>query len=405
MDFGSEGFDLTRRETKCALVPRSVLCLSSAMAEAAVIEASVDKLLSESRNDVELPGALVASLKEYLLKTLQVKEVSRDAPSSTEEWVNSASEAWELSHSGALPALMASRVKRWALTETFEVEKSKAPACLPPGLGATAKASTYDLIASELGVSPAQIHEDFDAHQVSSHTRSVALSDMKAQGMLPSRILGLSLAMETGSARPDSEIVGMGYGNEIGVSSLVKDLRKAGKDILSELLKEGKMHRIQLHLNGVIRDLGVHQRVREVALLSAWMGEWTLMFVNEDAMAVAYLKEYLKIYAGRGLPVEFDFRIYFRAMKAYGKDGEAFKELAKEVKGLKGNISQLTDQCSSHKAKITQLQSTVDALKSKVNISEGGGAKGIVCNYCKKKGHFARDCPKKKEDEEEEDEK
>ena len=119
------------------------------------------------------------------------------------------------------------------------------------------------------------------------------------------------------------------------------------------------------------------------------------MLAGEDTVAIAYLSEYVRTYPGRGLPTEFDFRIYFRVMKGYGASGsEAVKELAKTVKALQGTVGQLTEQCSSHKKKI-------DGLQTK---AAGGGfdrktGKVGPCHICGKMGHLAKDCPDKEDEE------
>ena len=363
-------------------------------------ESKVADALAAERNDTSLQGLLASKLAEYLIGTLKVKEVPRDLPETIEEWATAASEAFK----GDLPAPFEARLKRWlAGSEAVKVGPGLTP---PSGLGGAKGGTTpgpLSLVAAELGTTPASIQDDFDKLSITTHTRDKAIADMKSQGMLPTRTFALSVSMETGRVHSVAELAGMTYGSDVRATSLVKDLRKAKIPLLSTALEGGKMTTVLSHLNGLLRDLAAHGQMHEAALLSGWMQEWQQMFSAEDAIAIAYLIEYLRVYPGRGLPTPFDYGIMFRVQKASGTTGSSeVKELAKEVKSMKNTINNLQEQCASLKKKGEASARQLEAVQR--NNRGPGNNPNVVCNHCGEKGHIARFCPNKdtKQDDEKE---
>jgi len=356
-------------------------------------EDQVVAYLREECNECELQGVLVEAMADYLLGTLAVKEVPKDLPGTVDEWKATAQEAFLEKHEKDLPAPLEARLKRW-LAGRMAKGHGDAVAGSPPlktfGGAGGATPGPMALIAAELGVTPGQVQDDFDECAISSHTRDKAFSDIKAQGMLPSRILALSVALETGRVHPPSEMVGMVYGCDPRASTLVKDMRKAKIPLLSKALEEKHLPTVVSHINGLLRDLAAHGKMHEAALLSGWFQEWSQMFQGEEKLAISYLGEFLRVYPGRGLPTAFDFSIMFRVQKALGAGGgKEVEELAKELKSLKGTVNNLQEQCASMKKKNEAASRAIE------NLQRGGGGKAVVCHICGKEGHIARNCPSK----------
>ena len=365
------------------------------------VETKIVDLLNEERNDCFLPGGLVAALKDYLIGTLKVKEVPRDLPDTVEEWLAAAQEAFAKD----LPKLFEARLKRWLAGSGAAPKSGSGPhGGLSPSHGMSAGGTTpgpFSLLAAELGTTPGAIQDDFDELSITTHTRDKAISDMKTQGMLPTRTFALSLSLETGRVHPSSELKGMTCGCDVRATTLVKDLRKAKIPLLSTALESEKMATVNSHLNGLLRDLAAHGQMHEAALLSGWMQEWSQMFALEDKLAIAYLIEYFRVYPGRGLPTPFDYGIMFRVQKSMGGTGASeLKELAKEVKTLKNTLNNVQEQCASLKKKGEELKRQVEASGRRQPGT--GFAANVTCNLCGKKGHFARDCPERNKDETEE---
>ena len=359
----------------------------------AVIESQLALFLAEERNGTSLPGALVEPLIEHLMERWKVKKVPGDLPEVLEEWLSCATEAFE-AKSSTMPSGFEMRLRRYFKGDAG-LGLLAGKMTPPPKSGGGPPESAYAVVALEVNSTPGVIEQQFTDHQVNGHTRINAIADMKSEGLTLTQILALSVGLETGKIVPSAEVESMVYGGDVRVCNMVKELRRSEVPTLSSLLKAGKMQPVISHLTALLRDFSLHGLMREAALLSSWMQEWQQMLAGEDTVAIAYLSEYVRTYPGRGLPTEFDFRIYFRVMKGYGASGsEAVKELAKTVKALQGTVGQLTEQCSSHKKKI-------DGLQTK---AAGGGfdrktGKVGPCHICGKMGHLAKDCPDKEDEE------
>lgn len=377
---------------------RERLLLQLEMAEGgSAVEALVELTLDAERHGVYLQGGLVEPLLKHLVHTLNVKRVPRDLPESLEEWMKCAEEAFE-ADSKELPGAFEVRLRRWVRGDGLGLGGAASTKEMPPTKsvgGLLGGKGSYDLIGIELGMTSMAVEEQFGEHNIDLHTRPHAVSDMKAQGMSLTQILALTVGLETGKLHPVADVSGFTYGTDIRTCELVTRLKKAGVATLSSLLKEGKVVPVVAHLNSLLRDFSLHGQMREAALLSSWLQEWQQMFVGEETVAIAYLTEYFRTYPGRGLPTEFDFRIFFRVQKAYGASGsEATKEVGKSVKALQGQVSQLQDQCSSYKKKIDLLQESV---------KRSGGPKGLTggkvgpCHICGEMGHLAAACPERKD--------
>ena len=286
--------------------------------EAETIKKLVVTALEQDHHGVALQGGLVKPLAAYLVGALKVERIPQDLPDTQEEWLKTANEAFEANEE-SLPGAFETRLRRWlkgdGLKEASAGKETSMPHKSGGGLGSKALGH-YDTLAFELGVTPAAVEEQFDDHSVDLHTRAHAVSDMKAQGMPLTQILALTVGLETGKIHPAADVTSFTYGSDIRTSELVTRLKRAGVSTLTSLLKEGKVVPVAAHLNSLLRDFSLHGQMREAALLSSWMQEWQQMLVGEEAVAIAYLTEYFRSYPGRGLPTEFDFRIFFRACRS-----------------------------------------------------------------------------------------
>ena len=367
------------------------------------VDAKVRDILTAERYEVGLQTGLVAALHKHLMDTIKVTDVSMDMPTTVDEWSTTAKEAFE-ADGKEIPSLFLARLKRW-LAGDANVAAGKASPLKPTTPGVTAGGGGMPgpvaIVAAEIGVSPSEIQDDFDALSITSHTKDKAFADMRSQGMLPSRISGLAMALETGKVHPPSELVGMVYAGDVRATTLVKDARKAKMPLFSKALEDKDLRAVVSHLNALMRDLADHGKMHEAALLSGWFQEWQQMFQGDDKLAIAYLVEYMRVYAGRGLPTPFDYGIMFRVQKSMGggSNGE-LEELRKELKSLKGTVNNLTEQCASLKKKAEAASKEIEKLKqSGGNRFKPVANANTVCNKCGKKGHFAADCTAADDDE------
>jgi hypothetical protein len=123
-------------------------------------------------------------------------------------------------------------------------------------------------------------------------------------------------------------------------------------------------------------------------------------------MVAEYLKEYLRKYAGRGIPVTVDVLIATRCASTMGGGGGVSDEKFKEVRDM---AKAARAETASLKNELNQVKSELNRLKSaggKGGGGEGGGSKdaNITCNYCKAKGHRWATCPKRLAEEAEKEE-
>ena len=110
-------------------------------------------------------------------------------------------------------------------------------------------------------------------------------------------------------------------------------------------------------------------------------------------MIFEYLNQYFEKYAGRGLPVMIDTILVTRIRNAAGSSSGVSK---KDFEAAQKRITDLEEKTKKQKVKISDLESRVAGIKKKVTPEEQAERrKNVVCNICKKKGHYASECPEK----------
>ena len=151
-----------------------------------------------------------------------------------------------------------------------------------------------------------------------------------------------------------------------------------------------------------MRELNAEGKHAEVTVLTTFYTTLTEVFDGDPKGAVRYLKLMVEKYRGRGLPVVdgIDLALVVKVMKTIGGGGGASSTDSE----TKTKLGEQKAKINEMKTEITGLRESLTAVKKRLDRIENGGEKADgdkvkPCGYCGVKGHYARDCPKKKEDE------
>ena len=400
----------SRRRSRAFLVLRVIMATGE-------MKDLVQTTIDATCNDTKLHTALKKVLLEYFTNVVPVEDEG-DLPMDGLEWVQAAGDAWKSVKGEEIPTLFKSRHEKWA--GVASVAGSLSPGGVPGSLGTLAGggiASSSTLGAHTALVSTLTSGDDalLDGIEVGPTDKVKALDDIKKQGITGARMLAFSGSIELGQVLPVIEVTAgrFVYGGNPRLTDKVKASRKAGIDTLGEIIKAKDKLRFNSHINGLLRELGEKNLVQECTLLSRWLTETMAHFDSNLPAMWAYLEEFFKTYAGRGIPCHFDTSIAWRVTmsnKSGSGDSEEVKRAAKEAKEAREETSKLRSEAKSAAADVKAMRNELNQLKGKVNKEQGPPSKSgdyqasVTCHKCGKKGHFARDCPtnKKEEDEPEE---
>ena len=149
--------------------------------------------------------------------------------------------------------------------------------------------------------------------------------------------------------------------------------------------------------------LAVTQQMRQAGQLigvelvtSAWMEIQNAMPTVE--LMRIYMREFTRVYAGRFLPVKVDQKLVLKSMTLQMSGGS----------DVVLSVTQLTTELAAMRSEMASITSAMEALRTSAgtvkqdvnNLKEKMTALGPVCTYCSRPGHKAKDCKKKKSDEE-----
>ena len=184
------------------------------------------------------------------------------------------------------------------------------------------------------------------------------------------------------------------YGEDPALSDPAKQARKAGKKILSVVIKEKVFVNAAAFFSDLARNYAADGMSVESSLVATWWAETSGCFsIDANDQLFAYLEAYFEKYAGRGLPVMIDTVLVTRIRNAAGSSSGVNK---KDLEAAQKRISDLEEKHKKQNVKISELEAKIGKIKTKPTPEEQAERrKNVVCNICKKKGHYASECPEK----------
>lgn len=353
---------------------------------------------SAEQNGVKLGGAVVAVLADYLENVVKVEDVGEVDEDSLEATLK---EAWEAKHEVDLPSMHANKLLMWlGVTQAQVLSKPS----LPP---------------SSVKKMEDKARSGFDEDQLFGNTgptdreRKQFEFDKQAHGGLSGlRILCLSLGVELGRVPTPGDAMSVIYGSDPRLSEMVKQARKAGLATLSKHLDApDAVHQVSMHMSSLIREFSEMSLIEEASLLTTWWSETQAISGNDPKILSEYIKEYLKKYVGRGLPVPIDITLITRVTRGLGSGSStAVNEALKIAKDAKARADDAVKDAAAARTEARKLQGELDRLRSSVakkkedkdpdDKEKKAKGKG-KCFICGSPDHQIADCPERKQKEEE----
>ena len=367
-----------------------VLLVSSCLAageEESGLATELKDLLGATRHGLKLGSALVLALVTYYIATVKIEDVDEVPKDDPEEIEEAAGEAWSGKYGEDLPRSLALRVRKWA-GQAPTATSGKETLAQSSSVGAVAaedRNTAAKQMASELNLSPFE--------------REKVVKDMADQGLSCERIVALSLSLILGKVSKLSLTADMKYGEDPALSEPAKQARKAGKKILSVIVKEKVFVGAAAFFSDLARNYAADGMSVESSLVATWWAETSGCFsIDANDQLFSYLDAYFEKYAGRGLPVMIDTILVTRIRNAAGSTSGVAK---KDFEAAQKRIADLEEKVKKQNIKFTELDQRVAGIKKKVTPEEQAERrKNVICNFCKKKGHYASECPEKEDKDE-----
>ena len=356
-------------------------------------------ILAERRNETYLHPNLVGYAAPYLLELAfggDAEEVKASLPSTGAEWMESFTEAWKDGTDKVMPGLILGRAKVWSGVSVIGAGPPPPPpinvaapgggAGLPGGAGAgTANSTATSGAGPYSDITLAQLLKDL---VVSDHDTTKAIGDINAQRISGLRMMGLGLALVSGFVHPAGESAELRYGSDMRLCSVIRQQRKAGVATLDDILKNKSRRELALHFSRLAKEYNDRHMIEEATLVSQFWAETSSAFEGDDSGLFVYMTEWMRTYAGRGIPKLLDTDLILRHRKeAGGASSSDLKKLEEAIKGLQSKLS-------SSDNKNAELAKRVTRAEAKAN-SGPSDSKGKSCFICGG-DHLAKECPQNK---------
>ena len=224
-----------------------------------------------------------------------------------------------------------------------------------------------------------------------------AVEDIVAQGISSTRIISLSLCMVVGRVLPLSKSSTCKWGEDPALSAVAKEYRKAELRTLKDVLKDGSAVEVSTYFADLMRELAAVNRVEESSRIGSWWAEAQACFASDKKLLLGYVKEYIKKYTGRGIPVMLDTVIVARERGRAAVEGGASRE---ELKTVRSKQEAASSEISDLKKALSDLKRELRPPRNQKQDEEPPpkNKSKVKCYNCGKKGHFASEYPEPKRD-------
>ena len=214
------------------------------------------------------------------------------------------------------------------------------------------------------------------------------------QGLEPAQVVALSASLELGQRVSANDVVGIGaFKSDSRNLPIVKAVAKYNSNTLTKILERGDVRELVAHLTDLARDFASAGDSTQAVLVSSFLSEAQVCFMNDSKGLFRYVKNYFRVYPGQGLPVVFDDRM---ATRARNESRDTTPVLSKEdVKNLM-RIELAGEMAELRRAAVGRGRGGGDPRPTTTPLSGDALAAKLAkvkCFKCQKKGHYARDCP------------
>ena len=214
-----------------------------------------------------------------------------------------------------------------------------------------------------------------------------------AQGLEPANVVALSASIELGQRVCSNDVRGIGaFKSDSRNLPVVKAVAKYSSNTFTKIVERGDVRDLVAHLTDLARDFATAGESVQAVLVSSFLSEAQVCFMNDPKGIFRYMKNYFRVYPGQGLPVVFDDRM---ATRARNESRDTTPVLSKAEITQLLRIEMAGEMAEMRRAAGRGRGGGVPTTTTTPLSGEALAAKlaKVKCFKCQKKGHFARDCP------------
>ena len=394
-----------RRQAERGRLSGSISSGVGVMADAAAATKEALKLeLSEPRNGVKLPSALLAEIVTVLVDDLEVStregmlSLGTDVLSELLDEIEGEPTPLQLKVYLKWLSDKPDTVTTRSRSKALRAEKAKAVRTREPDVDLC---RTTDDEADSDGAS------EFSSPDLKDTIAEERMkkTDQEISGMSPAQSTRMSMCLLVGYVVEQRLAMGLQWGDNPEVSEWWRSsVTKMKTTTIRDVIKLKDADALCNFLVKLIRSYASRGMVKELTLLSSVNTSTQQMYEGDSLGYVSYWSKVVDKYiaAGRGLPMPEYIDLYLVLQVRKGSTAQA-KSLTTDVKDLTGEIKSLKSELGVGKAKMSSMESTISILGNKIRSLEvakpgqpGTTTRDPFCHHCKQSGHWKSDCPQKK---------
>ena len=236
---------------------------------------------------------------------------------------------------------------------------------------------------------------DYEYMRTDAAALDACVTICAAQGLEPAKVVALSASLELGQRVCANDVIGIGaFKSDSRNLPVVKAVAKYNPNTLTKIVERGEIRDLVAHLTDLARDFASAGESTQAVLVSSFLAEAQVCFMHDTKGIFRYMKNYLRVYPGQGIPVVFDDRM---ATRARNESRDTTPTLSKiEITQLlrlemAGEMAELRRQVGRGRGGETRpTTAPLSGEQAAAKLAK------VKCFKCQAKGHFARDCPNEK---------